>query len=50
MIKFGDVFVFNEEEYIFLARTASVIYSAKILGARKTKEIEREAGKISKNP
>lgn len=49
MIKFGDVFIFNEEEYIFLARTANVIYSAKILEIEKTKEIEREADRVSRN-
>ena len=39
MLTFGDVVRIKEEEYVYLAATDEIIYSAKILGHQETTKI-----------
>jgi len=39
MIKFGDVFRFNEQEFVFLAQTDEITYAAKVLDLNSTKAV-----------
>src|SRR3989344_3995792 len=39
MIKFGDVFRFNEQEFVFLAQTGEITYAAKILSKELTGQV-----------
>ncbi len=39
-IKFGDVFRYREKDYVFLAKTAEVLYAAQILDEERTKVIK----------
>ena len=39
---FGDVFIYEAKEYIFLASTSSQIYTAKILDVALSKEINNQ--------
>lgn len=40
-IKFGDVFEYQDRLYIFLAKTAEVVYAAEILSIDNTSKLER---------
>lgn len=37
LLKFGDVFIYKEEEYVYLAQTADTLYAAKILNPQHSK-------------
>ncbi|MFA5954259.1 MAG: hypothetical protein WC817_01840 [Patescibacteria group bacterium] len=39
-IKYGDVFRYNEEDYIFLVQTEEIVYAAKVLDKGKTQKIK----------
>jgi len=39
MIKFGDVFRFSEQEFVFLAQTDEITYAAKVLNLDDTKSV-----------
>ena len=41
MIKFGDIFRFNEQEFVFLAQTHEITYAAKVLNLDDTKSVLR---------
>lgn len=41
IVKFGDVFRFNEQEFVFLAQTADITYAAKILNPEHTDQVMR---------
>lgn len=38
---FGDIFVHNQKEYIFLAKTDDIVYAAEILNHELTKKVEQ---------
>ena len=40
MIKFGDIFRFNEQEFVFLAQTEEITYTAKILNQEHTSQVK----------
>lgn len=40
-LTFGDIFRYNEREYIFLAKTEERIYTAQILTPEDTKRVDR---------
>jgi hypothetical protein len=40
MIKFGDIFRFNEQEFVFLAQTEEITYTAKILTKEHTGQVK----------
>jgi hypothetical protein len=40
MIKFGDIFRFNEQEFVFLAQTEEITYTAKILNQEHTVQVK----------
>lgn len=42
LLVFGDVFLYEGHEYIFLAATSDQIYTAKILDLELSKEINRQ--------
>lgn len=44
---FGDVFRYKEKDYIFLAKTEEIIYTAQILSVEKTRKIEDLVGKLT---
>lgn len=46
---FGDVFIFQNAEYIFLAATTDEIYAAKILTPELTKKIEAQSVRAEQN-
>lgn len=53
MIKFGDVFRFSEQEFVFLAQTDKITYAAKVLDLDNTKAVmslyeKRNAGNSEK--
>ncbi len=53
-LTFGDIFRYNEKEYIFLAKTEEKIYAAQILTPVDTQRVDRlfkirEAGNKSTN-
>ncbi len=37
---FGDVFRYNNREYIFLAKTEEILYAAQILGVNESQQID----------
>jgi len=39
-IKFGDIFRYKEEEYVFLAKTDEIVYAGQILDKAKTRKID----------
>lgn len=39
-LMFGDVFIFNDNDYIFLAQTEEITYAARILSIEETKKID----------
>jgi len=41
MRKFGDIFRYKEDEYVFLAQSDGIIYAAQILDKEKTNQILR---------
>ncbi len=47
--KFGDVFRYNEKEYVFLAQTDGIIYAAKILNEEEADKIQRVYNNRCKN-
>lgn len=50
LLVFGDVFIYRDEEYIFLASTSDQIYAAKVLNIRLSSEIyESYKSMIRKN-
>lgn len=40
-LTFGDIFQYNQKEYIFLAKTEDRIYTAQILSPTETSKIDR---------
>ncbi|MEK7070002.1 MAG: hypothetical protein AAB818_00215 [Patescibacteria group bacterium] len=46
IVKFGDVFRHNEEDYVFLAQTDEIIYAAKILDKVITDSLKNMSDKI----
>jgi len=38
---FGDIFILNEQEFIFLGKTSDILYVARILDLETSKEVER---------
>jgi hypothetical protein len=49
MITFGDVFNYYEKDYVFLAKTEGIIYTAQILDKENSYHIKKQFNKISKN-
>lgn len=47
MIKFGDVFRYREELYVFLAKTDDVVFAAQIIDEDKVASINSHMAKIS---
>ncbi|TSC79802.1 MAG: hypothetical protein G01um101429_329 [Parcubacteria group bacterium Gr01-1014_29] len=41
MIKFGSIFRYNENYYVYLGQTEDIIYAARILNRDQTKELQR---------
>lgn len=39
IVKFGDIFRYREEEYVYLAQNGEIIYAAKILDKEKTDKV-----------
>ncbi len=48
LLSFGDVFRYREEEYVYLARTEDVFYTAKILNKEDTSKVENQANRPSR--
>lgn len=46
---FGNIFNFNEKDYVFLAKTEDVIYAAEIFDNEKSILCKKALGKITKN-
>ena len=49
-INFGDVFRYQDKEYIYLQGTDKVTYAAWILPKQETSELEKLSNKISSDP
>lgn len=49
-INFGDVFRYQDKEYIYLQGTDKVTYAAWILPKQETSDLEKLSNKISKDP
>ena len=43
LLSFGDVFRYKENEYVYLARTDDIFYTAKILNKTDTHEVKKIA-------
>lgn len=50
MIKFGDVFRYNEEDFVYLANVNDILYAAKILQADKTRTLRERQQQVDGNP
>ncbi len=49
IITFGDIFNYNEQDYVFLAKTEDIVYAAKILDREHSILYKKIFTKISKN-
>lgn len=50
MLKFGDVFLFEGVEYVFLAKLDGLVYAGQILQPDKAQRILFNQGKLGKKP
>ncbi len=48
LLSFGDVFNYKEKDYVYLARTADIFYTARILNKSDTHEVKTMADRAAK--
>ena len=41
MVRFGSIFRYNENQYVYLGQTEDIIYAARILNRDQTQELQR---------
>lgn len=49
LIKFGDIFGFNEKDFVFLAKTEDIVYAAEVLNMDQSRQFKVLCDKVAKN-